>query len=150
METSDPSSSTWLFWHSVSTLVLLSSPTGIVLWTTWCLCLYNPAYIFRKLILDTSYDVKPVQMNLLGDGYKEMAVMGSGSSSEGDSKVWMVLCSLHYYITNPSKLYNLSYNLTWSFTIIWRTGSRFVALVSLNYESWFTFHSYDSILLNLC
>ena len=49
-------------------------------------------FIFRKLILDTSYDVKPVQMNLLGDGYKEMAVMGSGSSSEGDSKVWMVLC----------------------------------------------------------
>ena len=47
----------------------------------------NIAYIFRKLILDTSYDVKPVQMNLLGDGYKEMAVMGSGSSSEGDSKV---------------------------------------------------------------
>jgi len=42
---------------------------------------------YRKLILDTSYDVKPVQMNLLGDGYKEMAVMGSGSSSEGDSKV---------------------------------------------------------------
>ena len=47
----------------------------------------NIALIFRKLILDTSYDVKPVQMNLLGDGYKEMAVMGSGSSSEGDSKV---------------------------------------------------------------
>ena len=47
----------------------------------------NIAFIFRKLILDTSYDVKPVQMNLLGDGYKEMAVMGSGSSSEGDSKV---------------------------------------------------------------
>ena len=47
----------------------------------------NISFIFRKLILDTSYDVKPVQMNLLGDGYKEMAVMGSGSSSEGDSKV---------------------------------------------------------------
>ena len=80
----------------------------------------NIAFIFRKLILDTSYDVKPVQMNLLGDGYKEMAVMGSGSSSEGDSKVWMVLCVIVLQI-RPNL--TICRNLTWSFTIIWRTGA---------------------------
>ena len=110
--------------------------------------------IVTLLLYSGSWSLTPVTMwsqsrwTCLATGTRKWPSWDPGPAPRGIPKCEWFFALLYYKSVQTLQFVVQSNMIIYNHLKNWR--SRCVALVSLNYESWFTFHSYDSILLNLC